>query len=205
MNRQQRGFTIIELMIATTVVSVILLLVSIMMVNIGNLYYKGISQARVQDNARSITDELAQHLELSDGGKYSLPNGSIQAYCIDNVRYTFIIGVQIGSGASQSPHVLWRDTNPTPGSCPTPTSTFLNSPPPGNNGVELIGPRSRLAAFSITRPVLNGPYVIVVDVAYGENDLLVTPAGGTLRCKGAASDSFCAVANLTTDVVQRLP
>ncbi len=60
----QQAFTIIELMIATTVVSVILLMVSIIMINIGGLYYKGFSQARTQDNLRSISDEVARQLAV---------------------------------------------------------------------------------------------------------------------------------------------
>src|SRR5665213_2550121 len=65
-NLNRKAFTIIELMIATSVLSIILLLVTTMMISIGNLYYKGINQARVQDDVRTISDDLSSHLQLSD-------------------------------------------------------------------------------------------------------------------------------------------
>src|SRR3954468_10979744 len=112
--RSQKGFTIIELMIATSVVSVLLLLATVIIIGIGNLYYKGISQSRVQDNVRSIADEISQQLRFSDQ-LYAVdsPSGAIHAICIGKTRYTYTIGHQVGSDPNppnfQSPHVLWRE------------------------------------------------------------------------------------------------
>ncbi|HSX45515.1 MAG TPA: prepilin-type N-terminal cleavage/methylation domain-containing protein, partial [Candidatus Saccharimonadia bacterium] len=124
----RRGFTIVELMIATSVLSTIILLVSIMMISIGNLYAKGLYQSRTQDTTRTITDQLAQDLKLNNSfttGSASKPFGgkniTIGAYCIgDNVRYSFIVGYRLGNGPDTTPptpvlplvpHVLWRDDN----------------------------------------------------------------------------------------------
>ena len=57
---KQAGFTIVELMIATAILSTILLLVTTMMINIGNLYYKGVNQARVQDGVRTLADDVGE-------------------------------------------------------------------------------------------------------------------------------------------------
>jgi prepilin-type N-terminal cleavage/methylation domain-containing protein len=199
----KKGFTIIELMIATSVLATILLMVTVMMIGIGKLYYKGINQARVQDNVRSIGDELAQHLQLSDQGPQQAGtpiNVSIaghpyviNAYCIDNTRYSYIIGVQIGS----IPHVLWRDPTPSTG-CTTPAA--LNNPGL-SGGTELIAPHSRLTDFTISP--LTSPYSISVGVAYGDDDLL-TLNGVNTTCKSVTGDQFCSAAGLTTVVVQRI-
>ncbi|HVV66696.1 MAG TPA: prepilin-type N-terminal cleavage/methylation domain-containing protein [Candidatus Saccharimonadales bacterium] len=199
----QDGFTIIELMIATSVLSLMLVMVTVMMINIGNLYYKGISQARIQDNVRSLTDEIASHLELGDNF-FHVTSGSEQAYCIGSVRYTYILGAQIGTQAGQSPHVLWRDANPTPGSCPSAGLPNLGAATPSANGTELIAPHSRLTNFSITDTAGSSPYTIAVGEAYGDTDLL-TGTTGSPHCKGSEGDQFCATANLTTTVVRRLP
>ncbi|HZL07887.1 MAG TPA: prepilin-type N-terminal cleavage/methylation domain-containing protein [Candidatus Dormibacteraeota bacterium] len=221
----QRAFTIIELMIATAVLSTILLLVTVMMMSIGNLYYKGVNQARIQDDARSIVDDVSQHLQLSDNLPLSATslNGQIHVYCIGTVRYTYVLNRQIGTGATQSPDVLWRDDNPVPGSCAT-TNGFLNSPPPNLNGTELISPNSRLTGFSISA---SSPYIMSVGVAYGADDLLCDSGSagdcvfqglslhmsqiisglapsGTILCKGNIGDQFCSTAGLTTTVVQRI-
>lgn len=226
----EKGFTIIELMIATSVLSVMLVMVTVMMINIGNLYYKGISQSRIQDNVRSITDEVSKHLELGDNF-FMRTSGSQAAYCIGSTRYTFILYKQIGDNPGapdyQSKHVLWRDTNPTPGSCPAALPN-LAAATPSSGGTELMAPHSRLTEFTITG---DSPYKVSISEAYGDNDLLCDngvigdcakePAPGSLveklaagtipapagdiRCRGDVGQEFCATANLSTTVVKRLP
>lgn len=186
----QQGFTIIELMIATAVLSTMLVTVSIIMISIGNLYYKGVSQARVQDDTRSITDEVSQRLQLSGLPPKQPtapdPNGT-DAYCIGTTRYTYVIGVQIGhvppgpAGPSLFRHVLWRDTIQSADICQVATLTAdnpsLGSDTGGTSaqgGNELIGPNSRLINFSINP--LSSPYVLTVGVAYGDDDLLCSPS-----------------------------
>lgn len=219
--RNQQGFTIVELLIATAVLSTILVLVTVLMVNIGNLYYKGINQARVQGATRNITDEVSQHLELSSGVLQATANASypnIQAYCTSDTRYTFITGVQIGHKAPPGTvgpvyyHILWRDTNPTPGSCQVDaTNGGAMTDASATNGTELIPPNSRLTAFCIgTIDASNtcnvstiSPYTLSVGIAYGDDDLLNVNGISTV-CSGIKGDQFCATAHLTTAAVKRL-
>jgi prepilin-type N-terminal cleavage/methylation domain-containing protein len=209
---KQRGFTLIELMIATAILSTILLLTTAMLINIGGLYYKGINQARVQDDVRNITDEISQHLELVDKGAVPAPtpipvdvNGTdyeIDAYCIASVRYSYLTGVQIGGSSTQIPHVLWRDTITAGGNCiPAKlTQTNPSAGTGGSNGTELIAPNSRLTYFSISP---TSPYTISIAVAFGDDDLL-NVNGLNTKCKGAAGDQYCSTAELTTVVGQRI-
>ncbi len=174
---KQQGFTIIELMIATTVMSVLLLLVTIIIVNIGNLYYKGITQARAQDNARAILDDVSQRVRTTDS-KANLSPLSLdtfsQAYCLGSVRYTYALNRQVGP----SQRVLWRD-NIAPGACPAPANTVLTGPVVPATGTEMITPRARLTNFCITgsgsppcNPNGGSPYTITVDIAVGDDDQL---------------------------------
>jgi prepilin-type N-terminal cleavage/methylation domain-containing protein len=203
----QRGFTIIELMIATTVLSVILLLVTTMMISIGNLFYKGVNQSRIQDNVSNIADEISQRLELSG----TIPNlgtdatnPAIKVYCLGDRRYSFIRNVQIGtvSGGKTYNQILWRDV---PSSCSVNQGADLTDPnlsadDSANQGIELIAPNSRLTSFSISTI---SPYTITVSVAYGETSLL-NLAGFNTTCKLNLGDQFCATARLTTNVANRL-
>jgi prepilin-type N-terminal cleavage/methylation domain-containing protein len=220
-NRQdgERGFTIIELMIATAILATILVLLTVMMINIGKLYYKGLNQARIQGATRGIVDDVSQQLQLN--GTAPLPANatisgiSMNAYCLGNIRYSYVVGTQIGTGdditttgtTPQIPHVLWRDTN-TSGGCtplnltqPDPTATA--GPANSSNGSELIPANSRLTNFSISA---SSPYTISIEIAYGNADLLNNTTGpaGSVVCTGVAGDQFCATANLTTTVLQRL-
>jgi prepilin-type N-terminal cleavage/methylation domain-containing protein len=224
----QKGFTIIELLISTAVLSTILVLVTVVMVNIGHLYYKGINQARVQDTTRGVTDEVSQHLELGDNYfKVTNAAGTVRAYCIGNERYTYILYKQVGADTTQqqTPHVLWRDQNPTPGSCSS-TNLPNMADPNLSGGTEMISPNSRLTAFNIDG---DSPYVLSVGVAYGDNDLLCDTGipnncasgdistlinnasyapgnqGRNIKCKGQIGDQFCATSYLQTSVLRRLP
>src|SRR5665213_548059 len=170
----QKAFTIVELMIATTILSVILVMATVTMINIGNLYYKGINQARVQDSVRNNTDEVSQQLQLSVLPPETplvnpVPAGDgihqIYAYCIGATRYSYIKNSQIGSDASkhQVAHVLWRDAAP-PSGC-TQNTGLLNISLTG--GTELIAPNSRLTGFTIS---LASPYSLSISEAYGDDD-----------------------------------
>lgn len=207
LKQNQKGFTIVELMIATTVLSVILLLSTVAMVNIGRLYYKGVNQARVQDTVRSINDEISQNLQSSGANpKLSLMSkkGKIRAYCIGDVRYTYVLNTQIGTGEDQagkpkSNHVLWRDKAPS--NCPKPSNNFLDNP---TNGVELMPANSRLIDFKVDK---TSPFEISIAIVYGDNDLYKvssTPLGKRANCKGGVGGQFCASAALHTIVTRRL-
>lgn len=206
LNDDQEGFTIIELMIATAVLSTILLLSTVMMVSIGKLYYKGINQARVQDATRTILDNVSQHLQLTSSDPMQSENsddGKSQAWCIGDTRYTYTIGRQMGNDSTQnqSPHVLWREDNPNPGSCDKPGPNALDNPS-GINGTEMIPPNSRLTAFDINQTIQ--PYKISIGVAYGDNDVLTGTGIGT-RCAGGIGQEFCATAYIKESaVVKRL-
>jgi prepilin-type N-terminal cleavage/methylation domain-containing protein len=178
MNKKQHqqfgedGFTIIELIIATAVLSLMLVLITVLMINIGNLYYKGINQSRVQDSVRNINDSIGDQIKLSDNAPTpgtSTTDSNTHAYCIGDKRYTYVLGAQIGKDkpvGSTNPylHVLWEDTNPSPGTCfisppagpgqpgsnvPVDLTKNPASNDPDGSGTELIAPNSRLTAFCI--------------------------------------------------------
>jgi prepilin-type N-terminal cleavage/methylation domain-containing protein len=197
--KDQRGFTILELMIATTVLSVILILVSVMMTSIGKLYQKGVNQSRVQGAVRTITNDVSQNLQLSESPQIATNDGKT-AYCIGSDRYTAVIGRQLGTGqeADETPRakpVLFHDKTPTDG-CTTDNLDAVH-------GTELIPDKSRLLEFKIAE-VFSGTYKIEVAIAYGDYDLLSSTSGIDAKCKALAGDQFCATADLTTTVSQRL-
>lgn len=221
---KQAGFTIIELMIATSVLATVLLLVTVVMISIGTLYYKGIAQSRVQDDTRNVTDEISQQLQ-TNGQSLATAVWTAkkeQAYCIGNVRYTYVLNAELGhkapGGAILYKHVLWRDANPTPGSCsidPADTgnvsSVDLTQNTPSSGGTELIGASTRLTTFCIgtfTSPstcnqATVSPFPLTISAAYGDDNLL-NLNGYKTTCKGVTGEQFCSTARLQTTAVQRL-
>lgn len=205
----QKGFTIIELMIATSVLSVILVMVSVMMIGVGKLYNKGINLSRVQGNVRAINSEISQQIQLSNATPHpgaddssTQPSYTFKSLCIGPTRYSYVLNHQIGSTvvSPQLKHVLWRDKDD--GTC---KPRDLTSSSPSGDGTELIAPNSSLTAFDVQ--LQPSSYKVTVGVAYGDDgpEGLINFAGINSRCKGGTGDEYCATAYLSTDVVQRVP
>ncbi|HET7320073.1 MAG TPA: prepilin-type N-terminal cleavage/methylation domain-containing protein [Candidatus Saccharimonadales bacterium] len=218
-HRLQKGFTIVELMIALTIVSVMLLIATTVFVHLGNDYTKGINLTRTQNAARNIIDQVSQELQFSGGTLQTGSNGGSNAICIGNTRYSYVIGKQAVSGTTTSPHVLWQETM-QPGDACMPLN-LANTPDPaavpsgpgknqlGTNGKELVPDRMRLTGLCVSQ--LGSGYQVSVWLAYGDDDLL-SGLGGTAdscgnkhqTCLGITGDQFCAVSELQTTVAARL-
>ena len=204
-------------MIATTVLSIMLVLISVIIINIGNLYSKGINQSKVQDNARSIVDELVQGLQINNPGSVQV---GANAICINNVRYSYVLHQQL----APNQHVLWRDVPSSLGSaCPS-ANLSLPTPTTGDQGTELMIPGTRLANLTVQKtqnPNGEWYYVITFREVFGANDLLCSPTATPtndcnltttstalnntdLQCKGFAGEQFCAVSALTTTATARV-
>ncbi len=224
LHHKQNGFTIVELMIAISVLSVILLMVSVGIIQISKNYYKNIIYASTQQTARAIMEDVSQSVEF--GSFTGLGAGSIdksgtygsgyvvKSLCIGPVRYSYVIPYQqsataptsTATGVSQ--HVLWKDTNAT--SCtPLDTGSSTPDPSPGATGSELLGDKMRLTKFSITQAPGDNLYTISVTIMYGDNDLIDETNANPAKwvCKSTAnlfSAAFCAKSELTTVVGKRL-
>lgn len=204
MKRTNAGFTIVELMIATTVLAVILLLSTVVITRIGNLYFKGVNQSRVQSNARDIAGQLTQDIQLSSTPPSYNPSVLVggkpaKVICVGSVRYTFIDNVKIGTNGYK--HVLWRDA---PGTCATNVGADLTTAL--SDGDELVGGNTLITKFDFPS-MANGMQPITINIAYIGGE---TVPGNALNstnpatCKGGAGTQYCATANLSTVVVQRL-
>jgi prepilin-type N-terminal cleavage/methylation domain-containing protein len=203
---KERGFTLVELMIATTVFSTVLLLATTGIINIGKLYYKGISTARTQDTARLVINEVSRSVQLTKRELKSGSAGQYQAKCIGKDRYTYSINVKVAGDN----HALWYDEI-TEGEPCVPADSFDSA---ANNGRELLGSNMRLIDFSINdNPADRTRVEVKVGIAYGDDELLTTytddgdfvgPTAADAQCKPTNSGgSFCAVSSLETFVKRR--
>ena len=59
----QTGFTIVELMIATVIFSMVLLVCSYAIIHAGRMYYKGMIMSKTQDTARKIIDSASDAIK----------------------------------------------------------------------------------------------------------------------------------------------
>ena len=185
-----KGFTVIELLIAMAGFSFVLLLVTIVMMNIGSIYSKGINQTKIDDAARYITDDISRQIKFSK--PIDLTQGSSGKYCIGGIMYSYNLNQKPTSAA----YALKRSYMPSGTSCSSLPSA----------GEELVPANAQLSSFEITN---NGVvYSIKVSLYYGDSVNLQSPPPGTpsydSKCKPTNSYQYCAVTQLTTVATPRI-
>lgn len=205
---QSKGFTIVELMIATAVFGVTLLLITFAILQFTKVYYKGVTQSNTQDTARTVVDRLSQAIQFNGGtvtpSQATPTPDTPYAFCVGNQQYSYAIGAQMVDGTpgpTQNPHALVV-SEASGCTASTPAQDVRSS---SVSGRELLSPKMRLARMKV-ESVAGNPklYKISVKVVYGDDDLLNNPTTENATCKGQEGSQFCAVSDITTVVTKRV-
>lgn len=218
--KRQNGFTIIELMIATVTFSLVLIMCTAGIVQIGRLYYKGLISQRTQEAARSITDEISQSIQLN-GGKITPTVAGGKIFCIGDQRYSYRLGVQVDGGTT---HAFVLENKTCAVNDNTADDIVHASYAPTSPYRTFVPSKMRLANLVVRDIGLgNDLYEVKVRIVYGDNDLLCsaavsgsctnnTPltnaqilANRDLACKSQRTGGqFCAFSELSTTVQKRI-
>lgn len=216
--QSQQGFTIVELLIATVVFSVVLLIITVGVLNFTHAYYSGINSSNTQDTARSIVNSITQAVEFSgttiSPTKPVSPGAATYYFCADNNTFVFTPGLLYNADkpSAANPGLYQAATN----AC-DPTSVNYSQ------GRELLGENMRVVLLSVASGAEPRTYTVGVRLAYGDDDLLCAPrsaqgscSSGTVlstqqianhddvTCRLQTGFQFCAVAGLTTTVALRV-
>lgn len=137
----QAGFTILELVIATSVFGVMLLLATTGMLEIGRAYYKGITTSKTQAIARDIENDISNSIQNGGGAdtsqetpsaQYKVKSGfDLKAECVGDTRYSYAIDAKVDSESDPAKktirHALWIDYK-KPGTACNPLNITLDDP-----------------------------------------------------------------------------
>lgn len=210
LHHQQKGFTLVELMIATAVYAVVLLIALQGITQVGRMYYRGLSAARTQEVARDIIDDVSRAVQFSGS---SIQQNGANTICIGTQRYTFVLNKRLvdatPANTREANHVLQKDT---PGSGATGCPIAANQAAL-QNPVELVSSSMRLSKFVVTEVAGSNQrlYNVTVKVVYGEDDLLsglnlTTGDSSNAQCAGGTflGGQFCAVSEFSTIVYKRV-
>ena len=195
------GFTIAELMIATSIFSLVLLVGAAAFIGLGKSYYKGYTLTQTQETAKQIINDVSSNIRLSSSVSGGSSSGGRAYYCVGSHRYTYILYREVnGSNHDNSSNFGLLQDEPNGDGCGDPFGS------PGVAFVkpaELLANHMRLLAFSINPVGSNGAYSIQLTVASGSDDSLTDPNSATAQCKNQVSGNrFCAVTTLTSVVHQ---
>lgn len=217
----QKGFTIVELMIATLVFSTILIVITSGVIHFTAAYYKGVHTSSTQITARKVINTISQTLQYG-GGKATLvmsdpADTSVDKFiCVGDAQINYRLGAQLGP---ESDYGVFVSTVDSSGEC----KPYSN----GMQGRELLAPKMRLTNLAVTQS--NNLYDVSAGVAFGELDLMcakaITPTtaeggcasnatpfndytvlaanGTTAACRSGSGSQFCAFSHLTTQVAAR--
>lgn len=206
--KNERGFTVVELMIATMVFSLILTIVTTGVISFTMRYYKGVNSSTTQTTARSVLDTIGQAIQF--GSSTVRPTLAADNYfCAGGYSFTFDKGA-LYSGTGNG------------GIYMAPMGSVCG--PQTSGGKQLLGKNMRVTALSVD--LISGTggagslYKINLGIAYGADDLLCSPTAspgacsGTsnlasywrsdIQCRGSTGSQFCATSKLTTIVEQRI-
>lgn len=211
-NDRQSGFTIIELLIATTIFSFILLIATAGIIKIGQLYYKGVTESKTQEVVRSISDELSRSIQFANQAKRAGSASNPNIYCLGDTRYTININQKYDSktdlaGVPIKTTGLIAERIGVGVDCTSASSLQTR---------QLLGNQMRLLKLEVTPLGTNDDaWNVKAKIAYGDDDLLThydnagvllpAPDIAGANCKsGISGSSFCATAQLDTVIKKRL-
>jgi prepilin-type N-terminal cleavage/methylation domain-containing protein len=205
--KMSSGFTIVELLIATAVFAVVLLVAQASFVQIGHLFYRGVSINQTQDAADHIFQDINGNFQTAPSvdGSVKSATGGYNYYCIGNTRYTYTINQEVDTSAPAS-HAPYNSTTKTGGNygilkdilpgagaaCETPCDDLSGSPCPANsaklsNPSEILGNRMRLERFDICQSTTTSNlYNVNIVLAYGDDSTLKytsTLAPSDMKCQ----------------------
>ncbi len=230
MKTPQDGFTIIELMIATAVFSIMLVLTTTTIIGISQTYIKGSVEGQTQQTSRAVLSDISQAIEFNDSSDITATthySGDVYYFCTGSDVYVYQLDKYLSPTLTGSEYSTWALVRFPYSSCTVPLNSQNQPDPLGQTGAEeLLTTNERLGELYISSPTINDEtvYTINLEVGYGENVLLndttntnggynvnaspVAPpvsAQYKYSCQGGPDSSFCATSTLTTTVIPRIP
>lgn len=203
----KKGFTIIEVLIASMVFTTVLLLCMEGITRIAKVYIKNASISKTNEFAKAFTEEITQQIKYGSSVPVYFKNSNNRLICVGGMAYV----VKINRKIDDNQDVKKRRDD---GCNNFKDNGFFDDP----EAVSIAPPRSRILIFDFEEYVNNEipvKYKLDIRIALGDGDLMVDNSGKNaneddvildqLKCKsGIAGSEFCSVITLTTVATRRI-
>lgn len=196
-----KGFTIIEMLIASMVFTTVLLLCMDGITRIAKLYIKNASISRTNEFTKSLIEDLSQQIRYGSSlPKIISPATSTDPWllCISGYAYRIQINVKAASSVQKKSD---------------PTCSLYSSVANFSDVDSVAPPAARILVFSVSNT--GKVWDLNMRVALGDDDLMQDDTGkspatsgvnlSNVKCKsGSSGGEFCAVIPLSTTVTRRM-
>ena len=215
-NFNPKGFTIIELLVATSIFSAILLVLTQVVIRLSGTYYHGVIQNQTLNVAKNITNNIVQQIQFTGGDIIFPPNptnwssgirdpqllGHESYLCIGSNQYVYQLGGRFDNVSAKGALALSYNpqcSNVGPQIQPNNKWDFRGNIS-SNYYVDLIPQGMRLAIFQVS-PQFGDLYKVEVMVAYGADGDGSNGSGYDSTHKKCYTGSYyCATTDLVTYV-----
>lgn len=190
--RRERGFTLVELMLAMVFVAFILVFISLTLVQMFRTYDKGSSMKQVNQAGRSVIEELGQAVRSQLPANIDTDAVGVGVLCVDRVLYVwnplYVGGVQVPAtpldnhrsviGAINTGGMMARKVMSGAGACPSNLADALDtSVTPVSEETQLLSSQTRVLSSTATRVDARLIKLDMVIGTYSRSEIL----GGTTR------------------------
>lgn len=197
-SKKQRGFTLIELMLAMTFIAFLLLFTVAAVLQVTRIYVKGSAIRQIDQTGRQLVDDVSMALRTGttprDGGTGS------NRLCVGGTSYLWntVTSNNPDNKYSDSPGETLRfvSIQDQSGSL---CGAELHSPVLRKAVVDLVGPEITPLSFSVTKHGRLWDISLVLSTA-GDNVAIDNGSGGFM-CE--PKNQFCALGNFETSVYSR--
>ncbi len=190
-----RGFTLVELLVAMTVFSFMLLIITVGFINIVHIHNQAVAANNAEDNGRTALDEVVRAIRNSSGMS-SIANGPNVTLCLEKP-----------DGGQQTVYYVPPHVSTSPGILTRGSSDTCDMPPAGDPSVQAITSDvvtvSDFTATSSSAGTAKPPVNLSLTVA-SNNGTAGVGSGASVQCGPTAADrTFCSTVTLKSSAVPR--
>jgi len=214
-SKNHKGFTIVELMIAISVFSVVMIIATTGILLIARQYQAGVTKTAMQSATRDIHQKISDSIKYS-GGKITVEenSGNVTGYyvvCVGKIRYFYktpsrLINNETDFNNMSGLHFQqqtnpYKNGNALAGECGYLVNDDINAQ-------QLLPNNAKVALFNVTETEDEGvTKTAIIDTTFvkGDYDLFnlgVPPKD--LKCKSGVGNEWCSVVSLSSIVNPRL-
>lgn len=205
--KKERGFTLIELMLALAFISFILVFAITTIIQVMRTYNKGLAVKDINQTARASLEDMSRYIRTTTPSKIkavSQGGGNAGRTCLGGVSYVWNEQNQNINRYTDNSRVIFARVNDLGGAlCDNSSGSYPNINKA--EATELLRPSVWVQFVKITPEV--GSALVGIDIQLSIADDVANPSleysGENAICKPGSQGEFCAVANFKTTVVAR--